>query len=78
METKILKRSITVNGRKTSVSLEDEFWDALNEIAARRRQSVGELVSLFVRQNRPANLSSAIRIFVVEHFRSGENRRVDA
>jgi predicted DNA-binding ribbon-helix-helix protein len=62
------KRSVVVAGHRTSVSLEPIFWDQLREIAAQRRISVNELVTL-IDQQRNGSLSSAIRVFVLETVR---------
>jgi predicted DNA-binding ribbon-helix-helix protein len=65
------KRSITVAGHRTSISLEDAFWQALAEIAAARGTSLAGLV-VEIDSARPAevNLSSSIRLFVLDWFRS--------
>jgi predicted DNA-binding ribbon-helix-helix protein len=60
----IRKRSVLVSGHATSVSVEQEFWDALKQISARRDQSVNDLISELDLQ-RGRNLSSAIRVFVL-------------
>jgi predicted DNA-binding ribbon-helix-helix protein len=66
------KRSITVAGHRTSISLEDAFWQALSEIAAARGSSLAGLVVEIDNARRPGvNLSSAIRLFVLDWFRSG-------
>jgi predicted DNA-binding ribbon-helix-helix protein len=64
------KRSIHLRGQKTSVSLEDEFWDALKEISAAKGERVPDTINA-IDQSRPdrLNLSSAIRLFVLRHFR---------
>ncbi|MEW5726734.1 MAG: ribbon-helix-helix domain-containing protein [Pseudomonadota bacterium] len=62
------KRSIVIAGHATSVSLEQEFWDALKEIADGRGVSVNHLVAE-IDAGRDANLSSAIRVFVLRHWR---------
>jgi predicted DNA-binding ribbon-helix-helix protein len=67
----IVKRSIRVAGHATSISLEPAFWDALREIAARRRLSVNALVAT-IDAGRGGNLSSAIRLFVLDTCRRGE------
>ena len=64
-----LRRSISIADRKTSVSLEDEFWDALKEMAAARNTSVSELVAEISHGPRDGNLSSAIRLYVLNHYR---------
>ncbi len=62
-------RSIRLgSGRRTSVRLEPEFWEALQVIAALRGQSINHLVGLLARQQ-PDNLSSAIRVFTLRYFR---------
>jgi predicted DNA-binding ribbon-helix-helix protein len=64
------KRSITIAGHRTSISLEEPFWQALAEIAATRQTSLAGLV-IEVDRARAAgiNLSSAIRMFVLDWFR---------
>lgn len=64
------KRSLTVAGHRTSISLEDPFWQALTEIAAERGISASALVAE-IDKNRTAerNLSAAIRVFVLNWFR---------
>ncbi|MCP5370765.1 MAG: ribbon-helix-helix domain-containing protein [Hyphomicrobiales bacterium] len=62
------KRSVLIAGHATSVSLEAAFWDALKEIAATRGQSLNALVEE-IDAGRDGNLSSAIRVFVVEDLR---------
>ena len=66
--TTVVKRSIVIGGHKTSVSLEDGFWQGLKDIAANRRMTVTELVSNIDHGRRAGNLSSAIRLFVLETF----------
>ena len=65
----VVQRSITFGGRKTSVTVEDAFWDGLKEIADTRHMTlsvVGEIDA----QRQHSNLSSAIRLFVLEFYRS--------
>ncbi len=64
------KRSITIAGHRTSISLEAPFWDALSEIAAGRNTSVAALVA-GVDRERPAdiNLSAALRMFALDWYR---------
>jgi len=64
----IRKRSVIVSGHRTSVSLEKIFWDTLAELAAERRISINHLVTEIDREN-PSNLSSAIRIHILQTFR---------
>ena len=69
MKSTVIKRSIVVAGHKTSVSLEDDFWEALREIADMRRLSLSELVSAIAAYRQDGNLSSAIRLFVLSEVR---------
>jgi predicted DNA-binding ribbon-helix-helix protein len=66
----IPKRSVKVLRKKTSVTLEDPFWEALNEIAAARGTNRNALINAVARERAHANLSSALRVLVLEHFRS--------
>jgi predicted DNA-binding ribbon-helix-helix protein len=70
MKTAVIKRSIFINGRKTSVSLENEFWAGLHDIAKSRKTTAVKLVEEINRQRSTVNLSSAIRIYVYNYFRS--------
>jgi predicted DNA-binding ribbon-helix-helix protein len=63
------KRSITIADHKTSISLENEFWDCLQEIAVERDVSLGALVAAIDANRQHAKLSSAIRIFVLQFYR---------
>jgi len=63
------KYSVAIDGHRTSVSLEPEFWQALKTIAAARHESLSALVSE-VDRSRQGNLSSALRVFVLEEIRS--------
>jgi predicted DNA-binding ribbon-helix-helix protein len=65
----VIKRSIVRDGHKSSVSLEDQFWDALREIAGGKNMTVSALVATFDHGGNRDNLSSAIRVFVLDHFR---------
>lgn len=64
MPATVRKRSVTVAGHRTSVSLEEAFWEALKDIAGARRTTVNALIAEIDR-NRSGNLSSAIRVFVL-------------
>jgi predicted DNA-binding ribbon-helix-helix protein len=63
-----IKRSIVLDGHRTSVSLEDPFWDALKDIAKWKRNTVAQLVSNVNLDRKLANLSSALRLFVLNHY----------
>lgn len=70
MQSAVVKRSIVIAGHKTSVSLEDDFWNALKEIKRSNSMTLSSLVADIDARRLHANLSSAIRIFVLHHFRS--------
>ena len=71
MKSPVVKRSIVVAGHKTSVSLEDAFWVGLKEIASGRGMTLSELVASIDTGRQHGNLSSAIRLFVLDHYRHG-------
>jgi predicted DNA-binding ribbon-helix-helix protein len=71
------KRSVTIAGHATSLSLEEPFWTALREVARRRGLSLNALVAS-VDAQRPGNLSSALRVFVLDCYRRGELAAADA
>ena len=70
MQSAVLKRSVVVAGHKTSVSLEDAFWDGLKEIGGERRMPLSELVAAIAAQRQHGNLSSALRLFVLDFYRT--------
>ena len=70
MKSPVVKRSIVITGHKTSVSLEDAFWTSLKDIAATRSMTLSELVATIDTDRRQGNLSSAIRLFVLDHYRA--------
>ncbi len=70
-QQRVVKHSVRIAGHATSVSLEAAFWQALGEIAARRGVSVTALLSA-IDAERSGNLSSAVRVFVLERCRRGE------
>jgi predicted DNA-binding ribbon-helix-helix protein len=69
----INKRSIEIDGRRTSVSLEDAFWIALKKIAATHNIRTAQLIAVINRGRKHPNLSSAIRLFVLHHYREQAN-----
>ena len=69
------KHSVVLAGHATSLTLEAAFWDALSTLAARRGQSLNRLIETIDRERTAAgsvNLSSAVRVFVLEAARRGE------
>ena len=69
----INKRSIEIDGHRTSVSLEDAFWVELKKIAAIHDVRTAELIATINRERKHANLLSAIRVFVLHHYRKQAN-----
>lgn len=80
MKSPVVKRSIVIAGHKTSVSLEDAFWKGLKEIATGREKTLSDLVASIDTDRRHGNLSSAIRLFVLDHYRAhnGEEHSVQS
>ncbi|MBI5129563.1 MAG: ribbon-helix-helix domain-containing protein [Rhodopseudomonas palustris] len=70
MKSPVVKRSIVVAGHKTSVSLEEAFWNGMKEISGVRDMTLSELVGEIDGNRQQGNLSSAIRLFVLDYFRS--------
>jgi predicted DNA-binding ribbon-helix-helix protein len=70
MKSPVVKRSIVVAGHKTSVSLEEAFWNGMKEISGERNMTLSELVGEIDGKRQQGNLSSAIRLFVLDHFKS--------
>ncbi|MGI9425837.1 MAG: ribbon-helix-helix domain-containing protein [Hyphomicrobiaceae bacterium] len=67
--TRPVKRSFSIAGHRTSVSLEQAFWVALQSIARMRNQSVAALVTEIDRERGDAGLSSAIRVWILDRYR---------
>jgi predicted DNA-binding ribbon-helix-helix protein len=70
MKSAAARRSIIIAGHRTSVSLEDAFWKGLKAIAGQRRMKLWELVTSIDSDRQHDNLSSALRLFVLNHYRS--------
>jgi predicted DNA-binding ribbon-helix-helix protein len=66
----VKKRSVVFGNRTTSISLEDEFWDAINHIAQLKKMSLNNIVGVIEDGRGQPNLSSAVRVFVLEFYRS--------
>ena len=73
MKSPVVKRSIVIAGHKTSVSLEDAFWKGLKDIAIGRGVTLSDLVASIDGERQHGNLSSAIRLFVLDHYQAGSN-----
>ena len=72
---KVPKRSIEIDGRKTSISLEDAFWQCLQKIADERKVTPSRLVSGIGAHRRTGNLSSVLRVFNLEHYKDQLDRQ---
>jgi predicted DNA-binding ribbon-helix-helix protein len=70
MKSPVAKRSVVVSGHKTSVTLEDAFWNSLKEISSERHMTLSDLVAAIDSQRQHSNLSSAIRLFVLDFYRT--------
>lgn len=70
MKSLVVKRSIVIAGHKTSVSLEDAFWSELKDIAEQKDQTLSAVVGDIDTRRHQGNLSSAIRLFVLDHARN--------
>jgi predicted DNA-binding ribbon-helix-helix protein len=81
MKSPVAKWSVVVGGHKTSVSVEEPFWNALKEISRQRGLPLYEVVNEIDKNRQQGNLSRAIRLFVLDHFKSraagptGESRQ---
>lgn len=71
-----VKRSITIAGHRTSLSLEDEFWSALKSLAEARGLSIAELISIIDQARGSRNLSSAIRVFVLDYLTADRHGKI--
>jgi predicted DNA-binding ribbon-helix-helix protein len=72
MKSSIVKRSVVIAGHKTSVSLEDAFWSGLKEIARAQQATLSNIVAEIDKARQHGNLSSAIRLFVLDRVRAPE------
>jgi predicted DNA-binding ribbon-helix-helix protein len=77
MKSPAIKLSVVIAGHKTNVSLEDAFWSGLKEIASDRRMTLSDLVASIDAERQPDNLSSCLRIFVLDYYLSHLSERTD-
>jgi predicted DNA-binding ribbon-helix-helix protein len=78
MKSPVIKRSIVIAGHKTSVSLEDAFWQGLKDIAVDRHITLSDMVASIDTGRAHGNLSSAIRLFVLGHYQKRSNGHAEA
>jgi predicted DNA-binding ribbon-helix-helix protein len=74
MKSLVVKRSIEIAGRETSVSLEGAFWNRLKEIAGQQGMTLSDLVASIDSRRRHRNLSSTLRIFVLDFYCSQKDK----
>ena len=72
MKSPVINRTIIVDGHKTSITLEDAFWSSLQEIAQAQGATVAHTVTEIDKTRQRANLSSAVRLFVLDWVRNGQ------
>lgn len=70
MYSSVKKRSVVIASHKTSISLEDKFWSCLQQIARERATTLSKLIGMLNAERNGGNLSSAIRVFVLNHYRN--------
>jgi predicted DNA-binding ribbon-helix-helix protein len=70
LQSAVVKRSIVIAGHRTSVSLENDFWSGLKEIGREHKMTLSSLITDINDRRPDTNLSSAVRLFVLRHFRS--------
>src|SRR5450755_4733557 len=76
MNSPVIKRSVTIAGHKTSVSLEDAFWRALRDIAISRQMTSSDLLTWIDARREHGNLSSCLRLFVLDFYLNRSGRRI--
>ena len=75
MKSLVAKRSIVLDGHKTSVSLEDAFWQSLRKIADERKETLSSLVSGIDARRKTRNLSSVLRVYILEFYKDRSDRQ---
>ena len=72
MKSQVVKRSVAIDGHKTSISLEEAFWTSLKAIAQTQGATVAQTVTTINETRKQGNLSSAVRLFVLDCVRNGQ------
>ena len=75
MKSLVAKRSIVIDGHKTSVSLEAAFWESLRRIADERKETLSSLISGIDASRKSGNLSSVLRVFILEFYKDVSDRQ---
>jgi predicted DNA-binding ribbon-helix-helix protein len=73
-----IKRSFKIDGHRTSISLEEPFWRALKDVAAAQKQPLSRLITRIDATRGNSGLSSAVRIWLLAHYREGEHREKES
>jgi predicted DNA-binding ribbon-helix-helix protein len=73
MKSAVIKRSVNIAGHRTSITLEDAFWNCLREIADKRGETLRQLIASIDAERKSANLSSNLRLFVLGYYRDQLN-----
>jgi predicted DNA-binding ribbon-helix-helix protein len=74
-ESGLMSRNVTINGRRTSLRLEPEMWESLNEIAKREGSTMNDIVAKIDRNRAEGGLTSHVRVFVLSYFRGAATER---
>jgi predicted DNA-binding ribbon-helix-helix protein len=77
MKSPVIKRSVVIDGHKTSVSLEDAFWSGLKQIARAQQATLSDMVAEIDKTRQHGNLSSALRLFVLDWVRAPATKRTN-
>ena len=72
MKSQVVKRSVAIDGHKTSISLEDAFWSSLKAIAQAQGSTLAQTITTINETRKQGNLSSAVRLFVLDCVRNGQ------
>ena len=72
MKSPVIKRSVVIDGHKTSISLEDAFWSSLKAIAQAQGSTLAQTITTINETRKQGNLSSAVRLFVLDCVRNGQ------
>jgi predicted DNA-binding ribbon-helix-helix protein len=72
MKSQVIKRSVKIDGHRTSICLEDAFWSSLKSIAQAHGATVDQTVTRIDVTRKQSNLSSAVRLFVLDYVRNGQ------
>lgn len=66
----LVNRNIIINGRRTSMRLEPEMWDALQDIGSQENMKISQICTMVDRHRKSSSLTSAVRVFIISYFRA--------